>query len=249
LIFFLYLSWSLLKLYNEQSFKCVGAPEHIMRIHKFFMALLACLQLEAFVLVTSMVMWVDVLVNTAIAKISAHTKLYEALFITTSALLLPWIAMGWYSIRREMKIIMVIYLAIGLAVLTGWSMMFYSIVYRWSFLQWPYLGCFTVASLILLISSLVLGVICRVNFGKGLAEYLHAEEALASSNFEPATFATKANSIRFSKDSKGLEDFNDPRDYLKNMPTQYINQQDLSKAEKGHLPNDSVGEHSFFDEY
>ncbi|KDR74112.1 hypothetical protein GALMADRAFT_250902 [Galerina marginata CBS 339.88] len=209
LVFFSYLSWTLLKIYNGQSFKCVGAPDHVMRIHKFFMAVLACLQLEAFVLVTGMGLWTDVLMNTAIAKISAHTTIYQALFIFTTIFLIPWIVMGWYSIRREMKKMMVFFLAIGFCIISGWAIMFYSIVYRWSFMQWPFLGCFTVASFILLISSMTLGVVCRVNFGKGLAQYLHAESTLASLNFSPDAFAHKTNSMRMSKDSTG-----DTGDYL-----------------------------------
>ncbi|KAF5375349.1 hypothetical protein D9615_008029 [Tricholomella constricta] len=184
-----YLSLTLLRDYNAQSFKCVGAPEHINRINKFFMAVLACLQLEAFVLVAAMGLWIDVLINTAIAKISAHTALYKALFIVTAILLLPWITMGWYAIRREMRVLMVVFLGIAFVILSGWSIMFYSIVYRWSFMEWPYLGCFTVASLVLIIASVVLGVICRLNFGKGLAQYLQAEAALASSNFAPEVFS------------------------------------------------------------
>jgi len=225
LLFFSYLSWTLLKIYNDQSFKCVGAPEHVMRIHKFFMAVLACLQLEAFVLVTGMALWIDVLVNTSIAKISAHTPIYIALFVSTAILLLPWIAMGWYSIRREMKRVMVIFLGIGFTITAGWAIMFYSIVYRWSFLQWPFLGCFTVASFILLISSMALGVVCRINFGKGLAQYLHAEETLASLNFAPDAFARKADRTSTSKDSKS-----DAGDYM-DSPTMYFIQT-LPIAEK-----------------
>ncbi|KAG6908040.1 hypothetical protein DXG01_006402 [Tephrocybe rancida] len=203
-----YLSLTLLRDYNAQSFKCVGAPEHINRINKFFMALLACLQLECFVLVAAAGLWADVLVNTAIAEISAHTPVYKALFTATTILLIPWIAMGWFAIRREMKVMMVAFLGIALFLLSGWSIMFYSRVYRWTFMQWPYLGCFTVASLVLIIASIVLGVICRLNFGKGLAQYrtspsatglpletlltlktaVHAEAALASTNFAPEVF-------------------------------------------------------------
>jgi hypothetical protein len=38
-------------------------------------------------------------------------------------------------------------------------------------MQWPYLGCFTVASFTLLVASMALGIVCRLNFGKGLKEY------------------------------------------------------------------------------
>lgn len=99
---------------------------------------------------------------------------------------------GWYSIRLEMKRMMIFFIGIGFVITTGWSIMFYSIVYRWSvlliasnvnfflnsvmlinrsFVQWPYLGCYTVASFILLIASMALGVVCRMNFGKGFAQY------------------------------------------------------------------------------
>lgn len=37
--------------------------------------------------------------------------------------------------------------------------------------MWPMLGCYTVASMLLIIITFVLGVICRMNFNKGLAEY------------------------------------------------------------------------------
>lgn len=225
LIVFSYLSLTLLKRYNDQSFKCVGAPEHVMRIHKFFMAVLACLQLEAFVLVTGMGLWVDVLINTSIRKISAHTPVYIALFIATSILLPAWIVMGWYSIRREMKRFMITFLAIGFNIISGWAIMFYSLVYRWTFLQFPFLGCYTVASFILLISSMVLGVICRVNFGMGLAQYLHAEETLASLNFAPDAFTRKADRTSTSKDSKS-----DAGDYL-DSPTMYF-VQTLPTAER-----------------
>lgn len=40
----------------------------------------------------------------------------------------------------------------------------------------------------LIVASIVLGVICRLNFGKGFAQYLHAEAALESSNFAPEVF-------------------------------------------------------------
>jgi len=201
-----YLSWTLLQVYNTQSFKCVGAPEHIVRINRFFMAVLACLQLEAFVLTAAMGLWVDVLVNTAIAHISSHTPAYEGLFVTTTVILIPWVVMGWYAIRREMRRLMVSFLALGFLITTGWGgVMFYSRVYRWSFLQWPFLGCFTVASLTLIGASMILGLICRLNFGKGLAQYLRAEGVLASSNFAPEVFKHDEE-----KGTMDLEDIKSP---------------------------------------
>ncbi|KAJ6468964.1 hypothetical protein DFH09DRAFT_1344995 [Mycena vulgaris] len=170
------LSWNLLKVYNAQSFKRVGAPAHVTRIYKFFMAVQACLQLEVFVLVAATSLWVDVLLTTAIREISAHTAVYDALIIGTAVCVIPWI------------VLMVSFLGLSFFFIAGWSIMFYSIVYRWTFTQWPYIGCFTVASFILIIASAILGAICWRNFDKGLAQYLHAEAALASLNFAPDSF-------------------------------------------------------------
>ncbi|KAJ6482872.1 hypothetical protein C8R47DRAFT_574998 [Mycena vitilis] len=182
------LSWNLLKIFNVQSFQRVGAPAHVLRIYKFFMAVEACLQLEVFVLVAATSLWVDVLTQTSIRDIETHTVLYDGLIILTTILVIPWIALGWYGVRREHRKMMVSFLAIAFFFVSGWAIMFYSIVYRWSFVQWPYLGCFTVASFILIIASAVLGTVCWRNFDKGLAQYLNAEAALASLNFAPEVF-------------------------------------------------------------
>ncbi|KAG5725096.1 hypothetical protein E4T56_gene10267 [Termitomyces sp. T112] len=204
------LSIKLLRDYSAQSLKCVGAPTHINRIHKFFMAVLACLQLEGFALAAATALWLDVIVNTALAKISAHNLIYKGLIVLTIILLLPWIAMGWYAIKNEMKRLMIVYLGIAFFLLTSWSLMFYSIVYRWEFLNWPYLGCFTVASLILIVASLVLGVICRLNFGKGLAQYLRAEAALASVDFAPEVFKHDEEKASLDLDIKVPATFREP---------------------------------------
>ncbi|RXW18649.1 hypothetical protein EST38_g7213 [Candolleomyces aberdarensis] len=233
----LYLSFELLKTYGSQSFKCVGAPEHVQRINKLFLAFLACLQLEVFILVTGMSMWIDVLLNTAIAKISDHTPEYIACFTTSAVVRYPnylaisrrlhsltiislstytasraldrhgtpppplpslgsmmtkrlplFLLQGWYAIKRERRKLTVAFLVIAFIIITGWSVMFYSIVYRWTFVEWPYLAVFTVASLTLLLISTVLGIVCRLNFGKGHAEYLQAEAALSSQNFTKEVF-------------------------------------------------------------
>jgi hypothetical protein len=69
-------------------------------------------------------------------------------------------------------------------------------------MQWPYLGCFTVASFIILIASIILGVVCRLNFGKGLKQYLHAEETLESLHFAPDAFAHRSKSVSKPKSTR-----------------------------------------------
>jgi hypothetical protein len=218
MIIFSYLSWALLKVYNSQSQNCVGAPGHINRIYKYFLAVQACLQLEAFVLVTAMGLWIDQLYNTYIGYIAHHTPIYNALYITTAVLLIPWITMGWYAIRREMHVTMICFIGLSFVFLATWSIMFYSQVYRWTFVVWPNLGCYSTASILLIIATMVLGVICRMNFGKGLAQYLHAEDALASANF-----ATEVFDRNIEKAGKSLDlPVKSPTGAEMPMPTYYI---------------------------
>ncbi|KAJ3565358.1 hypothetical protein NP233_g7676 [Leucocoprinus birnbaumii] len=183
-----WLSWSLLRMYNSQAMRYVGAPEHINRINKLFLAVLSCLQLEVFIIVTATGLWIDALFNTAIKHISAHTPAYLGVFITTSIILTPWIALGWYSIKREMKRAILGFFFLAFVLIVGWSVMFYSLVYRWTFLQWPFLAGCSVCSFVLIVSSTALGIACRLNFGKGLKQYLAAEAALAESGFAPEVF-------------------------------------------------------------
>lgn len=124
------------------------------------------------------------------SKASATVDNYGTVFYMPFVIYL-FLSKGWYSIRREKKRMMIVFLGICLFITVGWAILFYSDVYRWwafpasgrifylnsfifinrSFVQWPYLACYTVASFTLLIASLVLGIICRLNFGKGLAQY------------------------------------------------------------------------------
>jgi hypothetical protein len=96
--------------------------------------------------------------------------------------------MGWYAIRHEIRKLMTAFLILGFIFVFGWAFMFYSTVYRWTFLEWPFLACLTLESLIVLTSSLVLGVIAWFNFNKGLANYLYAEDKLSVTTMEPEVF-------------------------------------------------------------
>jgi len=98
---------------------------------------------------------------------------------------------------------------------------------------------------------MVLGVVCRINFGKGLAQYLHAESMLSSINFAPDAFAHKTDSMQMSKDSKS----DDASDYF-DKPMYFV--QTLPKAEAassilegGGRPRPSISkeERSFFNDF
>ncbi|KAJ3992836.1 hypothetical protein F5050DRAFT_1897700 [Lentinula boryana] len=183
-----YLSWSLYRTYNAQVFTYVGAPKAITDLYKYFLALQTTLQLELFVLLTAAGLWTSQLFNSYITTISKHTPIYEALVIVYGVFIVPWLLIAWYGIRYENRTITITFISIACIFFLASSFMFISPIYRWTFYAWPCLGCFITASLILLITTVVLGSVCLRNFGKGLAQYLYASSNLSSSNFTRGVF-------------------------------------------------------------
>ena len=78
---------------------------------------------------------------------------------------------GWYSVRNENRKLTWAFLTIALFFLFAWSMMFYSRIYRFTFVDWPFFGSMTIASFLTLISSTGFAFVCLRNYGKGLSEW------------------------------------------------------------------------------
>lgn len=66
---------------------------------------------------------------------------------------------------------MVAFLVLSGLYIAGWGGMFDSPTFRWTFVQWRFFSAVVSLSLALIIISLILGIICRMNFGRGLPRY------------------------------------------------------------------------------
>jgi len=62
--------------------------------------------------------------------------------------------------------------------------MFTSPTFRWTFVLWRFFSVMASTSVLLTLITFVLGLICRVNFGKGLPRYLNAEELLPGEDMD-----------------------------------------------------------------
>ncbi|KAG8220055.1 hypothetical protein J3R82DRAFT_1072 [Butyriboletus roseoflavus] len=186
LLVYAVLSWKLAKSFGWQTFKRVGASLTISRIYKIVLTLSIVIQLSLFFIVTSIALWLDQLWNGAIGHL-ATSPVYRPLLIVTLILLPPWLAAGWYSVRRERKIEIFGFLLMCLCYLAGWGAMFDSTTFRWTYVTWTFFGLMTSASVFLTLLSFILGIICRFNFGKGLPHYLNAQEPIEG-DFEPVIF-------------------------------------------------------------
>jgi hypothetical protein len=131
-------------------------------------------------------MWVDTICNSRFDNSLA----YRVIFILVIIVEIPWVAMvsdqtlnyhswgmptflyqGWIAIRKEHHAWSLAFLVSGLAIVAAWSSMFASILYQWTFQNFPFFATVTVTAFIVLVITVALGIICRLNFGHGLPKY------------------------------------------------------------------------------
>ncbi|CCM00963.1 uncharacterized protein FIBRA_03011 [Fibroporia radiculosa] len=187
-----YLGRHLIQVFGAFTFQRVGPPSHVVCIYRLFLALWVFLQLSVYFLITPIGLWITWLLNgSALGQITREATLYQALFIATVATLPLWVILGWHAVRREHKLLMVVFLLLCATYIACWLAMFRAHVYRWIFLQWTFFSCLTGVSFVVLIGTGVLGVLCWTKFGRGLGEFLRIEAALADADFSPALFSNK----------------------------------------------------------
>jgi len=74
---------------------------------------------------------------------------------------------------------MMVFLSLSALYLIGLGLMFISTTFRWTFVTWGFFGAITFVSGLLILVGLVVGIMCRMNFGKGLPQYLKDQVPLA----------------------------------------------------------------------
>ncbi|KAH9835844.1 uncharacterized protein C8Q71DRAFT_763703 [Rhodofomes roseus] len=187
------LSWRLIKSFGWQTFKRVGASRTINRIYNVVLLLSISIQVALFFIAVTAGLWIDQLINGYIACHTDHALAFKVVDVVVLAILVPWLGLGWVSVRREKRLPMLAFLLLAVVYLAGWGSMFAAATFRWTFVQWRFFSIMASASVLLAVVTLVLGIICRVNFGKGLPRYLNAEEPLSDGDdFLPTAVETKA---------------------------------------------------------
>ncbi|KAG6828032.1 hypothetical protein H0H92_009569 [Tricholoma furcatifolium] len=182
-----FLSFKLFKVYATQSFSRVGASPQVNNIYKLVLVFSACLQLAAFFLVASASMWIDNLRYTSIEGMTDRTNYLIAVTITF-VLWLPWLYLGWTSVRREVKRCFTVFTFVSAFFIVISALMFSSDLYRFIFNTWALFATVTITAFITLVATVVLGVWCRLNFGKGLSHFLQVTDALEGVDFTPVMF-------------------------------------------------------------
>ncbi|KAJ6574679.1 hypothetical protein B0H19DRAFT_933287 [Mycena capillaripes] len=202
-----FLTWKLVKLFGWQTFKRVGASLTINRVYKLVLTFSIVLQLSLFFMGATVSLFLDQLFNGWAGRLAWHPLLYKINFITTGVLLIPWITIGWFSVRREQKLGTVFFLGLTVLYLAGFGVMLISTTFRWTFTTWAFFSMIATASLTLTLLSFILGIICRLNFGKGLLRYLNAHESLPGDDFVPVTSGDDLEKVAFPSTEKPVPTF------------------------------------------
>jgi hypothetical protein len=66
---------------------------------------------------------------------------------------------------------MIVFLVLCLGYLGGAGGMLKANTFRWTYINWPFFALIFTAGAILVLMAFILGVLCRINFGKGLPRY------------------------------------------------------------------------------
>jgi len=181
------LSWRIVKVFGWATFRRIGADRKINRIYTVVLLMSIFLQLSLFFIVTSMALWIDQLCFGSIGIFSTHTAVYKALDIVIFFLLLPWLALGWFGVRKENKKMMYAFIGISVFLLVEWASEFLSDSWRLTFLTWDFFAIMSVVAAALTLAVTVLGVVCFLHFGEGLSNYLKPDEPLVGEDFQPVT--------------------------------------------------------------
>jgi len=142
------------------------------------------LQLSLFFIVTSMALWIDQLCGGYIGKFSAHMEIFRGIDIAIFIMLVPWLALGWFGVRKENKKMMYGFFALSVIFLAEWASAFISDAWRLTFLTWQFFALMAIVAAALTVAVTVLGIICFRNFGEGLSNYLKPDDPLDGVGFE-----------------------------------------------------------------
>ncbi|KAJ8456363.1 hypothetical protein ONZ45_g18750 [Pleurotus djamor] len=187
---FAYLTIAIFRTYMKHTVTRAGAPKVVQRVYKLVALFSASLHLATFFNLASAAIWLSKITVGRLKDVSDHIELYLGLVIVGLVLEFPWILIGWICVRKECYIRFWLFVVIGTIPFVFATVLFASQIYGFIFHTWPFFATITITSYIFTITTLITGVICRTQFGKGLAHFLQVEAALASLDFTPANLSS-----------------------------------------------------------
>ncbi|TDL27121.1 hypothetical protein BD410DRAFT_895016 [Rickenella mellea] len=182
---FALLSYKIFQIYRHQCFQRVGATNEVYTIAIGFCI---CLHLSGFLVISAGLLWLEETLNSVIRKYLPSTASTIVPFFVGITGHIPRLFMGSNIVFRERKVLMLIFLVLGVCLSAMWASTMASPSFRYTLGIWPFFASLSVLSLISLVATTTLGIVCRYNFGKGLKHYIMVLEVLEDARFTPGVF-------------------------------------------------------------
>ena len=80
-------------------------------------------------------------------------------------------AQGSRAITCEHRVGTFVFICMAGTYIAGWSVFFYSEVFRWTWIQWPFFASCNISAFIATVCGGMFAAICWSNYGKGLGHY------------------------------------------------------------------------------
>ncbi|KIJ60475.1 hypothetical protein HYDPIDRAFT_43321 [Hydnomerulius pinastri MD-312] len=184
----------LVKIYAKETISSIGSSPLVNRVLKLTLWMNVSLQFTTFFTMASAAIWYDKRKTDIIPSYSKNI-LYDAGFIVVSVLLLPWISLGFHSIRHESRPLFLLFLLLSLVLLVISALWFTSPLFRYELDDWTFFAGITALADILQLATCMLAIVCRVHFGLGLAHFLTVQKDLRDAGFAQDTFMHDPNTL------------------------------------------------------
>jgi hypothetical protein len=169
-----YLSWRLLAPYGMNALKEAGTSQKVQVAWMTAQALFAATQLAAFFFIASVGIWLDEITKHIMGARPALLPMCLAFYVISVILVVPWLSLASVAILRDSARLMNAFFALSSVYLIGCGVMFVSTTFRQTFINWGFFAAMFTLSYVFIVATLLLAILCRLNFGTEVMEYLRA---------------------------------------------------------------------------
>jgi hypothetical protein len=177
---------------------------------------------------------------------AALLELQKAWQIVILVALIPWLTLGWFSVRREWRhgmlvfnslsaFFLVSWLGMYLSACSGWKLTDFTVVlfsdsWRLTFMHWRFFSIIQVGAFTSCLLTFLLGILCRIFcFGRGLPQYLNPPSDDRAHDFKPAPDVQwDAEKVQFPDSRDTIPQFTKPPQHV------------LSKSPSALLPSNET---------
>ncbi|KAG8894782.1 hypothetical protein FRB99_001001 [Tulasnella sp. 403] len=179
-------TWNLVRRYGSDNWAKVNANPVVKRPYCFLITLSVLLELSTFFMPATGGLWLDQIFEGLPAGYSDDQQFEGTLFSSFNGFILPWLLLGWLSVRKGLCRTMIIFLIVTIPFIVGWALIFAIDIYRVLLEIWVFFAVFPIISVLLATAILGFGIVFRYDFKRDLFVYMQSFDDPSQSDVEAA---------------------------------------------------------------